>query len=167
MGKKRDSGGCSPDVTRDSRQCSHLVIITGRQAANSWVSSPGSKVNAGEQRQPSRDWVLRLTEPLSGFLGALSPAEKKEALVQEAEELLSLSWGCPSPDPQSRPHWGAPVSSTPTPTPGPAASCHHLLPSCITESPQALTPPAQAQDWSQWGINLLPLLRSGSSPRRA
>ena len=32
------------------------------------------------------------------------------------------------------------MSSIPTPTPGPAASCHLLLPSCITESPQALNP---------------------------
>ena len=32
------------------------------------------------------------------------------------------------------------MSSIPTPTPGPAASCHLLLPSCITESAQALTP---------------------------
>ena len=42
---------------------------------------------------------------MSRFLGAPSPAEKKEALVQEAEELLSLSWGCPYPGPlQPRPH---------------------------------------------------------------
>ena len=37
--------------------------------------------------------------PVRGFLGTQSPAEKKEVLVQEAEELLSHSWGCPSPAP--------------------------------------------------------------------
>ena len=94
-------------------------------------------MNAGEKRRPSRDRVLRRTEPLLGFPGAPPPAEKKQVLVQEAEELLSLSWGGPSPAPAAPPSLRG---STPTPTPRPAASCHLLLPSCITESPQALNP---------------------------
>ena len=167
MGKKRDSGGCSPDVTRDRRQCSHLVIITGRPAPNSWVSSPGSKVNTGEQRRPSRDSVLRPTEPLSGFLGAPPPAEKKEALVQGAEELLSLSWGGPFPAPAAPPSLRGSCVLHPHPHPRPSSFLspppsflHHR----VTPGPDT---PCSGSGLEPVRNQSAPLLRSRSSPSGA
>ena len=130
----------SSKVIKPMRWCIYCVIVTGKHWGFMGSDLLDLKWKAGE----------RQTGHVSRASWEHHLLQKRKALVQGAEELLSLSWGGPCPAPlQPRPHWGVPVSSTPAPTSGPEASCHLLLPSCITESPQALTPPAQAQDWSQ------------------
>ena len=145
----------------------NIEATPAAQFQNSWVWSPGSKVNrrrtkAAKQRlNPEADRA-----PVGASWEQHHLQKRKRPWSRRLRNSCHFPGASP-PQPTLQPchHWGAPMSSTPTPTPGPEASCHLLIPSCITESPQALTSPAQAQDWSQWGINLLPLLRSGSSPR--
>ena len=79
--------------------------------------------------------------------GGQSPcwASREHRLLQKRNRCWSrrLRNSCHFPGVAPPQHSPAPPSlrgSTPTPTPRPAASCHLLLPSCITESPQALNP---------------------------
>ena len=94
------------------RQCSHLVIITERQALNSWVWSPGSKVNsrrtkAAKQRlSPEADRApVRQDHSVMESLGPQEAADgQATGWVTTAAAPGAQAW--PYPFPQSL-LWGS------------------------------------------------------------
>ena len=110
-----------------------------------------SRVNSRSSKQLRQRRVSEADHPVGASWQHLSPSEKKQALVQVAENILSLPWGSPSFP--LEPHWsrvrGLCVSPTPHPRPGPAAGAWLFLPLlhltvsarlCYTRSGSALKP---------------------------